>query len=325
VSTILKALRRVEEEHPGQPQRRSMRGDIVAGGGKSPAPGTGGKPHAPGTGAKPHAPGTGGKQPSPGTGGRPPSARRNKQRGPNLLLWSSLGAALLLAVLVWWRLPGAEDADLVEALPPSGAEQDATPAAAPAAQPPAPPVAPLAVAAEPAAPPPPPPSAAPEAVAAIDPSLPAELEVRLPPLGETLDVPLPEPPVAVAPPAPPSEPVAPPAPSRSSEPAAPAVRSEPRPPPPPQPAAPAVKPPPVTAKRVLAPPPPSAPEVQVERTSWHPKPERRVAWVRLEGSAATREVHEGDALGTLVVKEIRPSAVVFLHGADELQRRVGEH
>jgi hypothetical protein len=25
------------------------------------------------------------------------------------------------------------------------------------------------------------------------------------------------------------------------------------------------------------------------------------------------------------VKEIRPSAVVFLHGAEQLQRRVGEH
>jgi hypothetical protein len=49
-----------------------------------------------------------------------------------------------------------------------------------------------------------------------------------------------------------------------------------------------------------------------------------VAWVRLEGSSAVREVHEGDALGTLVVKEIRPSAVVFLHGVEQLSRRVGE-
>jgi hypothetical protein len=331
VSTILKALRRVEEDHPGQPQRRSMRGDIVAGGGKPPAPGTVGKQHAPGPGGKPHA---------PGMGGKPPSPRRSKARGPNLPLWSSLGAALLLTALVWWRLPGAEDADLVEALPPSGVEQAATPAAAPAAQPPTPqpPADPgprhsagpgtrpsadqLAAATEPAVVPPPAP-AVPDVAPAIDPSLPAELAVRLPPLGETLDAPVPEPPVAVAPPAPPTEPVAPPAPSRSSEPAA--VRSEPRPPPPPQPAAPVAKPPPVAAKRVLAPPPPSAPEVQVERTSWHPKPERRVAWVRLEGSVAAREVHEGDALGTLVVKEIRPSAVVFLHGTAELQRRVGEH
>ena len=40
-------------------------------------------------------------------------------------------------------------------------------------------------------------------------------------------------------------------------------------------------------------------------------------------AAAARELHEGDALGTLVVKEIRPSAVVFLHGAETLERRVG--
>jgi hypothetical protein len=62
----------------------------------------------------------------------------------------------------------------------------------------------------------------------------------------------------------------------------------------------------------------------VERIRWHPKSERRLAWVRLEGSSAEREVHEGDALGTLVVKEIRPSTVVFLHGAESLQRRIGD-
>jgi hypothetical protein len=315
VSTILKALRRVEEGRPAQPQRRSMRGDIVTGGGKPPVSGPGGKPPAP---------------------------RRNKPRGPNLLIWSSLGAALLLAALVWWRLPGAEDADLVEAQPPAAAERSAPAPAAHAVRPPAsdlPPRSPverLADATEPAAAPAPPAPAAPETAPAIDPGLPDDLAQRLPPLGETLDAPVPELPAAVAPPSPPSEPAAQPAPSRSSAPAAPVARSEPRPPPPPQAAAPVVKPPrvaasapapkpPVAAKRAPAPPPPSAPAVQVERTSWHPKPGRRVAWVRLEGSSVVREVHEGDALGTLVVKEIRPSAVVFLHGAEQLQRRVGEH
>jgi hypothetical protein len=321
VSTILKALRRVEEEHPGQPQRRPLRGDIVSE--------TGDKPHVAGKDGKPSAPGPGGKPPAPRTGGKPPVPRRNQPRGPKLWIWSSLAAALLLAVLVWWRLPAAEDTDLVEALPPSGAEQGPTEAAAPAAQPPAPrPPAPppveIAAATEPAQPVPPPTPAAPDAAPAIDPNLPTELVVRLPPLGETLDAPPPEPPVAEAPPAPPSEPVAPPAPSRSSKPAEVAARSGPQPPPPPQAAVPVAEPPPVAAKRAVAPPPPSAPAVQVERTSWHPKPERRVAWVRLEGSAAAREVHEGDALGALVVQEIRPSAVVFLHGSEELQRRVGE-
>ena len=305
MSTILKALRRVEEGRPAQPQRRSMRGDILAGGGKPPVPGPGGKP---------------------------PSPRRKKPRGPNLRIWSSLGAALLLAALVWWRLPGAEDADVVEAQPPAAAERKLARAVVPEARPPA---SDPAAATEPAAAAAPPAPAAPETAPAIDPSLPAELTQRLPPLGETLDAPVPEPLAAVAPPSPPSEPAPPPAPSRSSEPVAPVAQGEPRPPPPPQAAAPVVEPPrvaasapapkpPVAAKRVPAPPPPSAPDVQVERTSWHPKPERRVAWVRLEGFSAVREVHEGDALGTLLVKEIRPSAVVFLNGTKQLQRRVGE-
>jgi hypothetical protein len=64
--------------------------------------------------------------------------------------------------------------------------------------------------------------------------------------------------------------------------------------------------------------------VLVERTSWHPAPERRVAWVKVEGLASTREIHEGDAVGTLVVKEIRPSSVLFQHGSEAVTRRVGE-
>jgi hypothetical protein len=64
--------------------------------------------------------------------------------------------------------------------------------------------------------------------------------------------------------------------------------------------------------------------VLVERTSWHPSAERRTTWVSVEGLSGVRELHEGEAVGALVVKEIRPSSVVFLHGADTLQRRVGE-
>jgi hypothetical protein len=77
------------------------------------------------------------------------------------------------------------------------------------------------------------------------------------------------------------------------------------------------------AAKPAPPPAPSAPAVLVERTSWHPSAERRTAWVSVEGISATRELHEGEAVGALVVKEIRPSSVVFLHGADTLQRRVG--
>jgi hypothetical protein len=70
---------------------------------------------------------------------------------------------------------------------------------------------------------------------------------------------------------------------------------------------------------VVTPPP----EITVLRTSWHPRPERRLARVRLAGSSAPVEVHEGDALSTLVVKTIEPSGVVFLHGGRELRRGVG--
>lgn len=290
MSSILKALRRVEAERPAQPQRRSMRGDIVGGPGPKPSP--------------------------------PP--RRKKSRGPNLRLWGGLGAALLLAALVWWRLPSpAPEGEVVEAQAPSAAE-----AAAPverAAEPPAPPPAPAASPAPEA----PPVAVAPEPSPAADGGVPAELAQQLPPLGETLDTtalaPLPEPPAVEALPVEPAATVAPtptpkPAPPRRAARAAPSPTPVAKPPAP----APAAKPPPAVAKRPPA-PPPSAPTVLVERASWHPKPERRVAWIRLEGSGTTRELHEGDAVGTLVVKEIRPSSVVFVHGAEELTRRVGDH
>ncbi len=60
------------------------------------------------------------------------------------------------------------------------------------------------------------------------------------------------------------------------------------------------------------------------RTTWHPRPERRVARLRVGGFAAPMEVHEGDAVSTLVVKTIEPSGVLFLHGSQEIRRGVGE-
>jgi hypothetical protein len=63
--------------------------------------------------------------------------------------------------------------------------------------------------------------------------------------------------------------------------------------------------------------------VYVERTIWHPLAERRIAVVELEGSDETLELHEGDAVGTLVVGKIEPSGVFFVHDGVELRRRVG--
>jgi hypothetical protein len=165
--------------------------------------------------------------------------------------------------------------------------------------------------------------------AAPAPVVPSEVAERLPPLGTTLDVPD----AAPAPPAPPpaaevarAAPVLapPPEPKRAAPPEPKRAEPAPRQP------APAVKraapkpAPPRSAAVAPAPPPrPGAPAVLVERTRWHPSADRRLAWVSVEGQGAPHELHEGDAVGALVVKEIRPSSVLFLHGADTISRRVG--
>jgi hypothetical protein len=66
------------------------------------------------------------------------------------------------------------------------------------------------------------------------------------------------------------------------------------------------------------------PGVRVERTSWHPQAERRSALVVVGDVAGRREIHEGDAVGPLVVSTIKPSGVIFLHEGVEIVRRVGE-
>lgn len=65
------------------------------------------------------------------------------------------------------------------------------------------------------------------------------------------------------------------------------------------------------------------PAVEILRTKWHPRPERRVARLRVEGIPEPVDVHEGDAVSTLVVTVIEPSGVRFLHGSHELRRGIG--
>jgi len=92
------------------------------------------------------------------------------------------------------------------------------------------------------------------------------------------------------------------------------------------PAAPRAEPQPKPASRAAAPAPilrPPVPGVYVERTIWHPLAERRVAVVEVEGSEGTLELHEGDVVGPLVVGKIEPSSVFFVHDGVELRRRVG--
>ena len=63
--------------------------------------------------------------------------------------------------------------------------------------------------------------------------------------------------------------------------------------------------------------------VRVARTLWHPSPERRLAWVEVEGQTALREVREGERVGPYVVREIEPTAVLFADGDVEMRREVG--
>lgn len=67
------------------------------------------------------------------------------------------------------------------------------------------------------------------------------------------------------------------------------------------------------------------PVILVSRTQWHPDPERREALIEVErddGSEKLR-VHEGDAVGNLVVERIEPSGVVFDYDGVELRHGVG--
>ena len=68
---------------------------------------------------------------------------------------------------------------------------------------------------------------------------------------------------------------------------------------------------------------PAIPDVSVLRTAWHPQPERRSARIQLAKSEDVLTLREGDAVGSLVVKEITPSSVLFAAGDVELRRRVG--
>ena len=66
------------------------------------------------------------------------------------------------------------------------------------------------------------------------------------------------------------------------------------------------------------------PEVFVERTQWHPAAEKRSATVRQGESGEPHELREGDLLDGVVVKEIHPSGVLFVYEGVEFKRGVGE-
>jgi hypothetical protein len=77
------------------------------------------------------------------------------------------------------------------------------------------------------------------------------------------------------------------------------------------------------AARPPAPPAPAFPALRVEGTTWHPTAERRVALVAV-GDEGAQSVREGEQVGGAVVRRIEPSGVVFEHAGREVRRKVGE-
>jgi len=65
------------------------------------------------------------------------------------------------------------------------------------------------------------------------------------------------------------------------------------------------------------------PPLTVKETVWHPDAARRFALVDPGDGSPPVQVHEGDAVGTLVVQEIKPSGVRFDHDGIEVDKAVG--
>ena len=91
---------------------------------------------------------------------------------------------------------------------------------------------------------------------------------------------------------------------------------------PPSPANGATAPKPTPAPAIRKAPAAPSTSLRVLRTSWHPHPEKRTAWVQMPGAAA-QTVHEGDRIEGFVVREIEPAAVVLSGAAGEVRRGVG--
>ncbi len=88
---------------------------------------------------------------------------------------------------------------------------------------------------------------------------------------------------------------------------------------PPIAAAPPIRPAPSTP--VVIPPPPP---IRVLETAWHPDAGLRSARVTVGGHGENLDLREGDAVGAVVVVSIHPTSVVFLHGGQEIKKRVGD-
>jgi hypothetical protein len=65
------------------------------------------------------------------------------------------------------------------------------------------------------------------------------------------------------------------------------------------------------------------PGLSVEKTIWHPDADRRVAVVKLIDDEGVLRLKEGDAIGPLVIKTINPDSVLFNHDGIEITYNVG--
>ncbi len=65
------------------------------------------------------------------------------------------------------------------------------------------------------------------------------------------------------------------------------------------------------------------PAISIEKTIWHPDSDRRVAVVKLIDAEEVLRLKEGDAIGPLVVIGINPGSVLFTHDGIEIQYNVG--
>jgi hypothetical protein len=70
------------------------------------------------------------------------------------------------------------------------------------------------------------------------------------------------------------------------------------------------------------PPPDPFPALRVERTTWHPLAERRLAVIDVPGQG-TRELREGDQVAGATVASIEPSGVVFRFEGRDVRRKIG--
>jgi hypothetical protein len=65
------------------------------------------------------------------------------------------------------------------------------------------------------------------------------------------------------------------------------------------------------------------PSLSIEKTIWHPDTDRRIAIVKLADAEEVLRLKEGDAIGPLVVESIKPGSVLFNHDGIEIRYNVG--